>query len=59
MMPQCRPSNFIKQCVNPAVFLGPHENPALCQEHLDELLKCIKDQDLEAEGLRRKKAINE
>lgn len=39
MMPMC--SGGLTDCPNTAVFLGPHEDPALCQQHFDELKQRI------------------
>lgn len=36
MMPMC--TGGLTDCPNTAVFLGPHESPALCDKHFAELL---------------------
>lgn len=36
MMPYC--TGGLTECGEVAVFLGPHESPALCEKHLAELL---------------------
>lgn len=40
MMPICE--GGLSLCDKTAVFLGPHESPALCEEHFAELLERVK-----------------
>lgn len=39
MMPKC--TGGLTDCPNTAVFLGPHEQPALCAQHLGDLMDRI------------------
>lgn len=40
MMPKC--NGGLTDCPNTAVFLGPHEDPALCSDHFEELKQRIR-----------------